>query len=485
MPRTDCLEFHAALILVAVLLVGCDADSTPESRVLRHSSPSTPNIILIVADDLGWTELGSYGSRYYETPHIDRLAAEGMLFRQAYANATNCSPSRASLMTGHFVSRHGLYTPGHGNEFSEKRGGGLQPLLPAPNGAVGAAQQFISEVLHVAGYRSAVFGKWHIEGARPGERLFDRFIVAKARHYDFEIWEDNVHEAPEEGEYQSDYMTRHALDFIRDTGDQPFFLYLPYLIPHSPYAAPQNLIDHFEAKAGEWPDFNPKRGAMVARLDQNVGEVMRAVEEGGLTESTLVIFMSDNGSPLGNKRRMNQERSESLSMVHLRGGKGSFYEGGLRVPLIARLPGRIPAGKVSDEVISGVDLFPTLAELSGGSARPGYELDGQSLLPVFLGRETSSEERSLVWHHPGYLRMRTKPVSVLRKGDFKLMHFYEDDRLELYDLVNDPGESDDLADRQAERARMMDQLLMKSLQDAGAKFPTHNPSPQGPQGSAT
>lgn len=442
-----------------------------------------PNIILLFADDLGWTDPGSFGSSFYETPNLDRLSREGMRFTDAYSAAPNCAPSRACLITGQYTPRHGVYTVGSRHRFDR----GMTDfagrphdgpnwddhlLLPFENAqGIGTERETIGTALQKAGYRTGYFGKWHVGyggsipiGGFPEEvRGFDVRMLSAGRHYNIRVWPD-----PEEpiapDVYLSDYLTDHALDFIQANQDRPFFLFLSDFLVHLPAQAPEELIEKYRNKPSAGGHRDPVYAAMVESYDISVGRILDRLDELGLRENTLVFFTSDNG---GDHRTSN---------LPLRAAKGSFYEGGIRVPAIARWPGKIQPGSVSDVPVCGIDLFPTFAAISGSPVnRETYLLDGEDLTPLFQGKKHALRERDLFWYFPGYLPGRQTPSAVIRSGDYKLMHFFEDDRVELYHLRDDIGETTNLSGSLPEKAGELKKRLDLWRDRTGAEIPPRNP----------
>ena len=440
------------------------------------SSPARPNLVFILADDLGYTDLGVQGSRYYETPHLDRLAAQGTRLMNHHHHQ-NCAPTRAALMTGQYAPRTGVYTVGAIDRFDWAS----RPLRPVDNVTnLPLDRVLLPQVLKGAGYATAMFGKWHL-GQRgeylPGRRGFDEAIVSNGRHFDFET--DPVTPYPK-GQYLADFLTDRAVDFIRRQRDRPFFLYLPHFGVHSPHQAKPELIERFRTKPAVGGHGNPVYAAMIASVDESVGRVMAVLEELGLADNTLLIFASDNGGVGGYAREgITKARDDVTDNAPLRSGKGSLYEGGTRVPFIARWPGRIPAGATCTVPTIHVDLLPTLAAAAGAPLPPGQVLDGESLLPLLRDPGAKLARTAIFQHFPGYLgagagTFRTTPVSLIHEGDWKLMEFLEDGRLELYNLREDLGERVNLAAAQPERARALHARLTAWRREINAPLPTPN-----------
>jgi arylsulfatase A-like enzyme len=454
------------LCFVGMLLFG--------SQVIGADRP--PNVIFILADDLGYTDLGCYGSQYYETPNIDRLAAEGVRFTDGHTCGSNCQPSRAALLSGQYGPRTGVYTVGHIDRFNWQS----RPLRPVDNVTqLPFDKVTIADTFKKAGYATGMFGKWHLGNDaehHPSKRGFDEAIVSAGEHFDFKT--DPKVEYPE-GQYLADFLTERALEFIETHKGEPFFLYLPHFGVHSPHQAKQDLIERFADKPPAGGHDNPTYAAMIASVDESVGRILAALDQHGLAENTLVIFSSDNGGVGG---------YESIGLVNkdgvtdngpLKGGKGTFYEGGTRVPFIFRWKGTIEPGQTENTPIIGVDLYPTFVELAGANAPPDYTLDGISLAELLKGERASLDREALYWHFPGYLgasgqQWRTKPVGVIRSGDWKLMEQFEDGKLELYNLKDDIGETRNLAESEPEKTRELHAKLAAWRKSVGAKMPGPN-----------
>ena len=337
----------------------------------RNPEVRPPNIVLIVADDLGWKDLGFMGSAYYETPNLDRLAGEGMAFMQAYASAANCAPSRACLMTGMYSTAHGIYTVGS----SERGDSRVRRIVPTKN-ITTLRNEYITlaESLKGAGYATASIGKWHL-GEDPCSQGFDLNVGGSHRGHPgsyFAPYKGPELEAPE-GEYLSDRLTEEALVFMQRNRHQPFFLYLPYYAVHTPIQSKDSLEQKYLEKGSHGCQSNAAYAGMVDNLDHCIGRVLMELDRAGLRKNTLVIFTSDNGGI-----------REISCQDPLRAGKGSYYEGGIRVPLVFSWPGIIEAGTRVDEPVINIDFYPTLMELIH-KVSPA-NLDGLSLWPLLKGK---------------------------------------------------------------------------------------------------
>ena len=451
------------LLLAAVLSV---------LSVAARASERKPNIVFIMADDLGWTDIAVNGSRYYETPNIDRLAAEGTRLSR-YSHCQNCQPTRAALMSGQYGARTGVYTVGSEDRFAWWK----RSLRPVPNVTkLPLDRVTVAQPLKQAGYVTAMFGKWHLgdDGEHhPGKRGFDEAIVSMGRHFDFRT--SPATDVPK-GQYLADFLTDKAVDFIRRRKDAPFFLYLPHFGVHSPHQAKPELVAKFKAKAPSGGHADPVYAAMIASVDESVGRIMAVLDELGLTDDTVLIFTSDNGGVGGYVREGIKKGGDVTDNAPLRSGKGSLYEGGTRVPFIVRWPGNTKPGSVCEAPATHVDIFPTFLALSG-AAPPAQTLDGTSLLPVFRDPAAMLKRAGIFAHMPGYLgagenSWRTTPVGVVISGDWKLMEFYEDRRLELYNLREDIRESKNLAASHPDKAAELLAVLAGWRRDTSARMPS-------------
>ena len=423
------------------------------SRGAGGAEARPPNVVVILADDLGWTDLGCYGSRYHETPHIDRLAANGMRFTDAYSAGSNCQPTRAALLSGQYAPRTGVYTVGSTRRWDTSQ----RPLVPVENRHhLPAGTATVADVLRSAGYATGMFGKWHLDETRdhPSGRGFDEALVvggiAQQGHFDFRTVPPV--DVPR-GAYLADFLTDKAVDFIARHRDQPFFLYLPHFAVHAPFEAKPELVARFAEKPTVGDQKSPVYAAMIASLDESVGRIVAALAQAGIADETLVIFTSDNGG-VGGYAREGLPSTEITDNRPLRGGKATFFEGGIRVPFIAARPGAIRAGATCAEPVISIDILPTLAAVAG-VALPKQPVDGVDLGPLLTEGCGQPLDRGLFWHFPGYLgagaeraardEWRTKPVGVIRAGRHKLIERFEDGSVELYDLAADPGEARDIS----------------------------------------
>ena len=439
------------------------------------------NIVYILADDLGWTDLACQGSKYYETPNIDRLAASGMRFLN-YHNCQNCQPTRAALMSGQYGARTGVYTVGGTDRFDWS----MRPLRPVDNVTSLPLEKItIAQSLKNAGYATGMFGKWHLGNDKqyhPSQRGFDEALSWHGDHFDFTTEPPSEHP---KGQYLADFLTDKAVDFITRNQSKPFFLYLPHYAVHSPHQAKPELISKFQDKPGVGGHSNPKYAAMIASVDESVGRIVMLLDDLKLTEKTLVVFSSDNGGVGGYVREGIKDSGDVTDNAPLRSGKGSLYEGGIRDPFIVKWPGKVKPGTNCSVPAIHVDVYPTLLQVANVESPKEYPLDGQSLVPLWKGETTTLQREAIYQHFPGYLgagkdSWRTTPVGLIQIGTWKLMEFFEDNRLELYNLADDPGESKNLAKSNPEKATELHQKMIAWRKEVQAPMPTPNDSTSKP-----
>jgi arylsulfatase A len=454
-------------------------------------------VIIVLVDDLGYADLGCTGSAFYETPNIDRLAAGGMRFTNAYAACAVCSPTRASLLTGRYPARIGItdwIRPLTGEAWTEQKirsrppyvGGAKRRLLtPTRPRWMEHDEVTIAEVLKPRGYATGFIGKWHLgpEPWWPESQGFDSNLggcdyghpPAYFDPYPATHQRGTFPNLPPraEGEYLTDREADEAVMFIRRHADRPFFLYLCHYAVHAPIQAKANLIEHYRAKPPPANDGqnHPAYAAMVHSVDDAMGRVLAALDELGLADNTLLVFTSDNGGATHFRATDNRP---------LRSGKGRPYEGGIRVPFIVRWPSHVEAGAVRDEPVCTIDLLPTICAVTGATLPPDRTIDGVSLQPL-LERTGSLARTTLYWHFPHYWAGgNLSPYSVVRHGDWKLIRWYEDGTEELYDLATDLGEQDDRAADRPDKTRELDALLDAWLAETGARLPRPNPDDKAP-----
>lgn len=476
--------------LLAALLFTC-------ALAAAHAQP--PNIVYILADDLGWTDTTPYGTHYYDTPNIQKLADQGMRFT-SYHNCQNCQPTRAALMSGQYNPRTGVYTVGGIERFDWQ----TRPLRPVDNVTELPLDKItIAQSLKKAGYSTGMFGKWHLgnnAAYHPGKRGFDEAIVSMGVHFDFKT--NPMTDYPK-GQYLADFLTDKAVDFIRRHKDKPFFLYLPHFGVHSPHQAKEDDKNHFAGKKPVGGHHNATYAGMIYAVDRSVGRVMALLDELKLADNTVVIFSSDNGGLGGygrpdglirepgfenktkggkGKKKAGGDDGETKDITDnapLRSGKGSLYEGGIRDPFIVRWPGVAKPGSTCDVPAIHVDVYPTLLEIAAAPKPANYPLDGESLVPLLKNASPDLKRTAIFQHFPGYLGSgpglwRTTPVGLIQSGDWKLMEYFEDGRLELYNLKDDIGEKNNLAAQMPEKAKELHDRMIAWRKDIGAKLPTPN-----------
>ncbi|MEO1995086.1 MAG: sulfatase [Planctomycetaceae bacterium] len=456
----------AILALLSLNTAACEAQTR------QH-----PNVLFIFLDDLGWTDLSVMGSDYYETPHLDKIAAAGMRFTDAYACAANCAPSRACLLSGQYTPRHEIYNVGTTRRGSRKHG----KLLHIP-GTKTLRTDIVTwaHAIQQAGYKTATMGKWHLSD--------------DPRPYGFDVNIGGTHSGgpprgyfPPHGnvpglqnapraEYVTDRLTDEAIKFIRVNQKSPWFLYLTHFAVHTPLQARADLLKLYQQKDPGKHHQSAVMAAMIHSVDSGVGRLVATLNELKLTEKTAIFFFSDNGG-----------FGPATSMHPLKGYKGTYYEGGIRVPLFVKWPGIVAAGSRCSEPVIGVDLYPTFCEMTGAKLPENQPVDGISLVDLLTGR-SRSVPRGLFWHFPAYLQSysridqqrdplyRSRPCSIIRLGDWKLHEYFEDGGLELYDLRNDPGESRNLAEQQPHRTRLLHERLRQWRADVKAPVP-NQPNP--------
>ncbi len=434
-----------------------------------------PNIVFIYADDLGWRDAGFMGSKFYETPVIDALAASGMVFTNAYANAPNCAPSRAALMTGLYAPRTGIYTVGT----SERGNSKFRKIIPVKNKTVlDTSFVTLAEVLKNNGYVTASIGKWHLGEGKitgPTGQGFDVNVggwhLGHPKSYFSPYGNPYLPDGPK-GEYLTDRLTEEAIKFIKESKGRPFFLYFPHYAVHTPLQAKSSLKGDFKNKLPDGRQNNPIYAAMVKSLDESVGRIIETLNEVGLMKNTVIIFTSDNGG-----------YGPATDMSPLRGSKGMLYEGGIREPFIVSWKGKIKAGTKTDYPIIGTDMFPTILSLTNSKIPQHLDLDGTDLKNVFLKSELP-DKRALFWFFPAYLEnyhgmkglWRTTPAATVRYGNYKLIRFFEDGREELYDLKDDIGEKNDLTISDTAKRKELSKLLDEWIISTNAPVPVE-PNP--------
>ncbi len=424
-----------------------------------------PNVVFILADDLGWAQVGCYGNGFYETPNIDRLAREGMRFTDAYAACPVCSPTRASIMTGKYPARLHITDFIAGGDFPYERL--LQPdwqkFLPL--------EEFtIAELFKEQGYVTASFGKWHLSTAKlppasapydPDKQGFDETFICE---------KPSSKQDPETDAHHVEEITQRSLAFLQAKRDEPFFLLMAHNSIHAPIMSKARLVEKHKARPGaDRPENNPVIAAMMEELDGSVGRVLRKLEELKLPDDTIVIFFSDNGG-----------LEADAQQTPRRSGKANLYEGGIRVPLIVRWPGVVKPGNTCSEPVISTDFFPTFRDVLQAKEAGKGPIDGVSLRPLLTGSGLSNRP-AIYWHYPHYHGSSIGPCGAVRVGDYKLIEWLDPSvhadrhRLELYNLKDDPGERNNLATRMPAKAEQMRRMLELWRYDVGAQSMSPNP----------
>ncbi len=471
---------------------------------------SKPNFVFFLVDDLGWTDIGAFGSTFYETPNIDKLAATGMKFTDAYASCPVCSPTRASIMSGKYPARINLtdWIPGRqaGGRANEPANKVVPPDFQR---YMSLDQVTIAEALKEAGYATGFFGKWHLGESEDLWPEFQGFDVNKggwsrgAPYYrtfdaDDDEWRgDSGYVSPYKnprlqdgppGEYLTDRLADETVTFINQNKEKPFFAYLSFYTVHNPMHGKQDKVKKYKEKAerlgllnqpqfnenpewakhvgqGHWRErlvqSHAEYAAMIESLDENVGKVLKELEEQGVADNTIVFFMGDNGG-------LSTSEGSPTTNLPLRAGKGWLYEGGIREPMIIRWPGHQPGE--CDEPVTSTDFYPTMLEMASLPLRSEQHMDGKSLVPLVKGK--SMERGPIFWHYPHYSNQGGKPGGAVRNGDWKLIERYETGKLELYNLKEDIGETTNLAEDMAEKAQELHGLLREWRQEVDAQMPT-------------
>ena len=452
--------------------------------ICSTASAKPTNFVFFLVDDLGWADVGCFGSKFHKTPNIDNLAATGMKFTNGYAACPVCSPTRASIMTGRHPVRVDItdWIPGRGTSNTEKF------LHINDRGNLALEEVTIAEQLKSAGYQTFFAGKWHLgnEGHWPTEQGFDFNIGGNSKGSPpggyYSPWKNPTLQSKKKGEYVTERLTEESISFHQSRDkENPFLLY--YNV-HTPIQAYKKRIDQYTTAAKELfaepsPPIkehegmtrtrqdNPALASMVAAVDDSVGAILKKLEELDLDENTVVVFFSDNG---GLSTLRGQGPGSNLP---LRAGKGWLYEGGVREPTIVRAPGVTKPGSVSDTPVVSMDFFPTMLELASLPAKPKLHADGKSIVPLLKGGDMPG--RALYWHYPHYHGSTWKPGASIRDGNWKLIAFYHYDEVELYNLADDPGERNDLSKSNPAKLKELSEKLAAWQKEMKAKMPVRNP----------
>lgn len=432
--------------------------------LVRAAAPPRWNVLFVLMDDLGWRDLGPYGNRFIDTPNLDRFAEQSVRFTNAYAACPVCSPTRASIMTGKYPARLHLtdWIPGR------KQWPTAKLLHPEFNQFLPVGDKTIAEVLSPRGYRTAAVGKWHLggEGHLPTDRGFQKNVGgSEAGHpptYFGPLQLPGLKLEP--GEFLTQRLSDEGIRIMAKDKQTPFFLYQAHFTVHLPLEAREEVIAKYRKR--DTGDVNPIYCAMVESADDSMGQLLNALDASGQAANTVVVFFSDNGAV----RYQGKQAKPVSNNMPLRAGKGHVFEGGIREPLMIRWPGITRAGTVTDEPVSSIDFFPSICELAEA---PVGSVDGISLLPLLRGGKLP--QRPLFWHYPHYSDQGGSPAGAVREGDWKLIEFYEDGRLELFHLPDDPGEQRNLVRREAGRAKKLRETLADWRQTVNAAMPAPNP----------
>ncbi|PQO42257.1 sulfatase [Blastopirellula marina] len=476
------MRFAHLTIALLTLAATCPAVMGQDKAEPRH-----PNFVFFLVDDLGWTDIGVYGSSFYETPNVDRLAASGMRFTNAYAACQVCSPTRASIMTGRYPTRTGI-TDYIGAPQPEKWKRPTKMLPANYEMQLALDEVTIAEVLKENGYATFFAGKWHLgsepywpehQGFDVNQGGIDRGGPYGGKKYFSPYGNPRLEDGPD-GEHLPDRLAKETVKFITEHKDLPFLAYLSFYSVHTPLMSREDLKQKYlekkqTLKHGEiWGEEGARKvrlvqehavyAGMVEAMDQAVGKVLTAVDDLGLKDDTVVIFMSDNGG-------LSTSEGHPTSNLPLRGGKGWIYEGGIREPMIVRWPGVTKADSVSEQYVSSVDFFPTMLEMAKIKVPQGLTIDGKSFAPVLEGK--SIDRGPIFWHYPHYGNQGGSPSAAVRDGNWKLAEFYEDGNLELYNLSEDIGEQHNVAEDHPEIVKKLYAELEAWRKETGAKLPTH------------
>jgi arylsulfatase A-like enzyme len=488
MNRRDFLK-AAGWAAASLAIPGCAAESKL-SPTYRHKRL---NFVFMLIDDMGFKDAGCYGSTFYETPHIDNLAAEGMRFTNAYAACPVCSPTRASILTGKYPARINLtdWIPG-------RQANGPRPdeklIGPRFSQQMLLKELTLAEAFKDASYATCFIGKWHLgdEMYYPEYQGFDKNIAGISYGWPvggyFSPYKNPKIKDGPQGEYLTDRLTDEAIKFLTQNKDKPFLLYLSHYAVHTPLQSKKELTEKYQNKVAEMP---PPKGprflpegkkearqvqdhavyaGMIQSTDESLGRITKKLKDLGLTENTAVIFMSDNGG-------LSTAEGSPTSNLPLRAGKGWLYEGGIREPMIIKWPGRTKPAAICHEPVISNDFYPTMLEMAGLPLRPSQHIDGLSLVPLLTGA-AKLYRNALYWHYPHYSNQGGSPAAAVRSGDYKLIEFYEDNRVELYNLKDDISEKNNLAEKMPEKTAQLRKLLQMWQNSVNARMPEPNPNYQ-------
>lgn len=470
------------VITFAMSMTGCqlvetesESGTNVNNGLQTQPQPTQPNIVFIMLDDWGWQDAGFMGSKYYQTPHLDKLAKTSFRFNQAYSSSPNCAPTRASFMSGQYPQRTGIYTvsnPARGKAEQRK-------LIPSPNETVLADEVVtLAESLQQAGYHTAFMGKWHLGEGDKGGPLTQGFDIniggihkGSPRSY-FSPYKNKTISNGPDGEYLPDRLSQEAVKYIEQDRDKPFFLFLSHYAVHTPIKAPAASVAHHSNRQGDKFHKDPIYAAMIEHSDNSIANVLNALERQGLSDNTWVVITSDNGGFGG-----------ITQAPDLRGAKGMMYEGGVRVPLLIKAPEQ-QQQVVIEQPVSTLDFYPTLLAMAYGKVPESQPLDGDNLMPLLQQGEGEQkfERDALYFHFPAYLQhnkkakgsslWRATPSSMVRKGDYKLIEYFEYGQLELFNLANDQKETTNLALIEPEKTAELYLALKQWRKETNAPVPT-------------
>ncbi|GAA4237857.1 sulfatase [Postechiella marina] len=445
--------------------------------VFVFSQEVKPNIVFLLVDDVGWGDFGCYGANFNETPNIDKLSSQGMLFTNGYAACTVCSPSRAAILTGKYPARTHLtdWIDGHPYPHAKLK-------VPDWTMKMNHDEVLLPEALKEGGYNTVFLGKWHLmpigqedfESHYPTNHGFDINIAGrewgapKGRGKYFSPFDMPNLDNGKKDDFLTDKLTDAAVTILDTINkEKPFLLYFSYYTIHGPIMAPKALISKYEEKAKTFKNtkneyLNPARAGMVEKLDNSVGVLMQKLENLGIADNTIVILTGDNGG--------NYDETTN----GLKGYKGFSHEGGTREPFLVKWPNKVKAGAVCNEKVIGTDFYPTILDMAGLKLKPKQHIDGLSIMPLLTGKKTKLKRDKLYWHYPHY--HRTKPYGAIRNGDWKLIEFFEDGKLELYNLKTDPNETLNISESNPNKVKYLLKDLKKWRKSVGAQMMTPNPN---------
>lgn len=478
------IKYPLFILLLSISLISCKA----KKRELAKDEEVKPNVVFLLVDDMGWKDLAIYGSTFYETPNIDRLAAMGVRFTDAYSPNPVSSPTRAAIMTGKYPSRVGITDWIPGDDPKNRKMRGPEDLHELP-----LEEVTVAEILKEEGYKTFFAGKWHLgdDGFLPTDQGFDTNIGGA--HYGqppggyYSPYKNRMLEDGPDGEFLTDRLTNESLQFIEENKDNPFYLHLAFYTVHTPIQANKQYIEKFEKKRDQLEVSKPlliqdgdaysvqnqtdaAYASMIYALDVNVGRLLDQLESLNLMDNTLIIFTSDNG---GLTTLLNPNWELPTSVVPLRAGKGWAYEGGMKVPFIVKPVGKSINGQVSETPIISMDIYPTILDYLNVDQRPEQHVDAKSLYNLIEKGEEIDRE-ALFFHYPHYHSSGWKPGSAIRMGDWKLIHFYEDDNYELYNLKDDISEKIDLSAKYPDRVVMLKEELQQKIEATNSSLPSLN-----------